>query len=118
MYSLCPHCQSQIEAAQGLEHQGTGTGVHILYIDSPAESPGIIDAYVERLGISSSATTPILLDKDGSLARAYGIAYYPATILIDSHGIVTHVWIGETGSSALRSAVDQMVYADTGSRRG
>ena len=25
MYSLCPHCQSQIEAAQRLKQQGTGT---------------------------------------------------------------------------------------------
>ena len=100
MYSLCPHCQSQIEAVQELEHQGTATNIRILYIDSPAESPSIIDAYAERLGIGGDDKTPILMDKDGSLARAYGIAYYPATILIDAHGIVQHVWIGETGSSS------------------
>jgi peroxiredoxin len=116
MYSLCPHCQSQIEAAQELEHQGTGTNIRVLYIDSPAESPSIIDAYAERLGIGTDAT-PILMDKDGSLARTYGIAYYPATILIDSRGIVQHVWIGETGSSALLSAIDQ-VHAESSNRSG
>jgi peroxiredoxin len=118
MYSLCPHCQSQIEAVQGLKHQGTATNIRILYIDSPAESPSIIDAYAERLGIGGSDTTPILMDKNGSLARAYAIAYYPATILIDAHGIVAHVWIGETGGSVLRSAIDQTTYADTNSRSG
>jgi peroxiredoxin len=118
MYSLCPHCQSQVEAVQGLDHQGTGNGVRILYIDSPAESASIIDAYAERLGIDSSNEAPILMDKNGSLARAYGLAYYPATILIDTHGIVVHVWIGETGSSALRSAIDQTAYAETNRRSG
>jgi peroxiredoxin len=118
MYSLCPHCQSQIEAVQELEHQGTATNIRILYIDSPAESPSIIDAYAERLGIGSTDATPILMDKDGSLARTYGIAYYPATILIDDHGIVQHVWIGETGSSALLSAIDQTAHAESSNRSG
>jgi peroxiredoxin len=118
MYSLCPHCQSQIEAAQGLEHERTAAGVRILYIDSPAESPSIIDAYAERLGIAGSDATPILMDNGGSLARAYGITYYPATILIDAHGTVAHVWIGETGSSALHSAIDRPARAETAAGRG
>jgi peroxiredoxin len=118
MYSLCPHCQSQIEAAQGLEHEGTAAGVRILYIDSPAESPSIIDAYAARLGIGGSDTAPILMDNDGSLAGVYGITYYPATILIDAHGIVAHVWIGETGGSALHSAIDRLARAETAGGQG
>jgi peroxiredoxin len=118
MYSLCPHCQSQVEAVQELQHYGTAAGLQIIYIDSPAESPSIIDAYAERLGIGSSATTPILLDKDGSLARAYGITYYPASILIDGHGIVQHVWIGETSGTALRSAIDRLARTETAGGQG
>jgi peroxiredoxin len=105
VYSLCAHCLSQIQVTKGMAGQQVTGGLRIIYIDSPAESPGIISAYVERLGIEDSAT-PILLDDDGALAQGYGIVYYPTTILIDSDGIVRQVWTGETGSDTLRSAID------------
>ncbi|MGO8950560.1 MAG: TlpA family protein disulfide reductase [Ktedonobacterales bacterium] len=104
MYSLCPHCLNQIEAVQELETQKATDGLRILYIDSPAESAGIISAYAERLGIESPAT-PILLDPNGALAQTYGIVYYPTTVLIDARGIVRQVWTGETTSDSLSSAI-------------
>jgi peroxiredoxin len=96
VYSLCPHCLSQIQVTRGMAGQQVTGGLRIIYIDSPAESPGIISAYAERLGIEGPAT-PILLDTNGALAQAYGIVYYPTTILIDPEGIVRQVWTGETG---------------------
>jgi len=78
-----------------------------VYIDSPAESAGIISAYAERLGIEHPST-PILLDRNGTLARKYGIVYYPATILIDARGIVRQVWIGETTGDSMSSAIKQL----------
>src|SRR5215469_8528996 len=78
MYSLCAHCLSQIQVTKGMAAQQAAGGLRVIYIDSPAESPGIISAYAERLGIEDSAT-PILLDDDGALAQAFGIAYYPTT---------------------------------------
>jgi peroxiredoxin len=100
MYSLCPHCLSQIQVTKGMAGRQVTGGLRIIYIDSPAESPGIISAYAERLGIEGP-TTPILLDHDGALAQAYGIVYYPTTILIDPDGIVRQVWTGETGQLTL-----------------
>jgi peroxiredoxin len=107
MYSLCAHCLSQIQVTKGMAGQQVAGGLRIIYIDSPAESPGIVSAYAERLGIENPAT-PILLDGKGALARAYGIVYYPTTMLIDSEGMVRQVWTGETGSDALRSAIDRL----------
>jgi alkyl hydroperoxide reductase subunit AhpC len=105
MYSLCAHCLSQIQVTKGVAAQPAAGGLRIIYIDSPAESAGIISAYAERLGIESLAT-PILLDDEGALAQAYGIVYYPTTVLIDPKGIVRQVWTGETSSDTLRSAID------------
>ena len=105
VYSLCAHCLSQIQVTKEMTGQQVTGGLRIIYIDSPAESPGIISAYAERLGIEDSAT-PILLDDDGALAQAYGIVYYPTTVLIDPAGIVRQVWTGETSSDTLRSAID------------
>jgi peroxiredoxin len=100
MYSLCPHCLSQIQVTKGMAEQQEAGGLRIIYIDSPAESPAIISAYAERLGIEGPAT-PILLDANGTLAQAYGIVYYPTTILIDPAGVVRQVWTGETGQLTL-----------------
>ena len=100
MYSLCAHCLRQIQVTKAMAEQQVTGGLRIIYIDSPAESPGIISAYAERLGIEGTAT-PILLDANGTLAQAYGIEYYPTTILIDAKGIVRQVWTGETGQLTL-----------------
>jgi peroxiredoxin len=104
MYSLCAHCLSQIQVTKEMAGQQVTGGLRIIYIDSPAESAGIISAYAERLGIETPAT-PILLDNDGTLAQVYGIVYYPTTILINPEGIVRQAWTGETGSDTLRSAI-------------
>ncbi len=74
-------------------------------INSPAESSGIIAAYAQRLGI----TAPVLLDKSGRVAANYGIASYPATVLVDGNGTVREVWIGETGVDSLRSAITPLL---------
>jgi peroxiredoxin len=103
MYSLCAHCLSQIDTVHELDAQDVSPGLRVLYIDSPAESPSIISAYAERLGIESP-TTPILLD-NGALAQAYGVRYYPTTFLVDARGIVRKVWTGETSGESLRSAI-------------
>jgi peroxiredoxin len=107
VYSLCAHCLRQIDTVHGLDIQGASPGLRILYIDSPAESTSIISAYAERLGIESPST-PILLDRNGALAQAYGVRYYPTTFLIDARGIVRQVWTGETSGDSLRSAIERL----------
>ncbi|GEM_PF-1099748 len=104
-YSLCPHCLDQAAAVQTLAAQETVHGLGVFYINSPAESSGIIAAYAQRLGI----TAPVLLDKSGRVAANYGIASYPATVLVDGNGTVREVWIGETGVDSLRSAITPLL---------
>ena len=117
MFSLCPHCLNQIEAVKSVNTETATGGLRILYIDSPAESPGIISAYAQRLGIENPST-PILLDPSGALARTYGIIYYPVTILIDARGIVRQVWTGETGSGTLRTAIKLLASSNSTSENG
>ena len=117
MFSLCPHCLNQIEAVKSVNTETAAGGLRILYIDSPAESPGIISAYAQRLGIESPST-PILLDPSGTLARRYGIVYYPVTILIDTRGIVRKAWTGETGSGTLRTAIKSLAGNYSASENG
>lgn len=106
-YSLCPRCLSATLAARDLQTREAGRGLGALYIDSPAETPGIADAYFQRLDI----TTPILLDSGGSVAARYGIGYYPAVVLIDAHGAVRYIATGETNIHTLATALDALLSA-------
>lgn len=104
-YSLCPRCLSVTLAARAAQARFASRGLDALYIDSPAETPGIADAYFQRLGV----TTPILLDSNGAVAARYGIGYYPAVALIDTHGVVRSVATGETATRALARALDALL---------
>ena len=106
-YSLCPRCLSVTTAAHDLQAREAGRGLGALYIDSPAETPGIADAYFQRLGV----TAPILLDSNGSVAARYGIGYYPAVVLMDAQGTVRYVATGDTDPGALARALDALLSA-------
>lgn len=52
-------------------------------------------------------TDPVLLDNDGEVAARYGIAYYPALVLIDGQGIVRNIWTGEIDATTLHTGILQ-----------
>ena len=104
-YSLCPHCLAETQAVQQLERRYAAQGVRVAYIDSPAEATGIAVAYQQRLTLSD----PLLLDANGSVAGRFGIHYYPATVVIDAHGMVRRVEAGETTPQALQRDIEEVV---------
>jgi peroxiredoxin len=108
-YSLCAHCLAETAAVAQLESRYGPMGLRVLYIDSPAESPGIIAAFAQRVGVDA----PVLLDTGGALAQHYGIQAYPAALLIDGNGVVRAQWTGETGTTALRAALTAILPAGT-----
>lgn len=101
IFSLCPRCSSEAEAVSALARQ---RGLDLVVVDSPAETPGIANAYAARLGLSG----PILLDDSGALAARLGITVYPALLLVDARGIVRDVWIGETPTTSVAAAVARL----------
>lgn len=108
-YTLCIHCLLQMQTTHMVA--SSIAGLHSVYIDSPAERPNLPDVMMVRLGIAD----PVLLDTDGKVAARYGIAYYPALVLVDGHGIVRHIWTGEVDAATLRAGITQMLMA-SGSR--
>lgn len=102
-YTLCAHCLLQIQQTHAVASEFSG--LHIVYINSPAERPNLPDLMLRRIAVSD----PVLLDADGKVAARYGIAYYPALVLIDGHGIVRHIWTGEVDSATLQHGITQML---------
>jgi peroxiredoxin len=100
-YTLCTHCLLEMQSARDVT--GEFTGLRTVYIDSPAERANLPDMMMQRLGIAD----PVLLDTDGHVAARYGVAYYPALVLVDGQGIVRDIWTGETGAAILRAGIQQ-----------
>lgn len=98
-FTLCTHCLLETKTLHDMAASYPNSGLQMLYIDSPGESPNIADAYVKRLGI----TTPILLDNGGKVAGRYGVRYYPTVLFVDGQGIVRTARIGEVSDAQLRA---------------
>ena len=104
-YSLCPRCLGELQTSRDLQSREANRGLGVVYLDSPAETPAIANAYFQRLGI----TAPVLLDSNGTVAARYGVQYYPAAVLIDAHGVVRLVATGETSAQTLTSAINRLI---------
>lgn len=107
-YTLCTHCLLQMQSTHTVA--AGFAGLHSVYIDSPAELPNLPDLMMRRLTI----TDPVLLDADGRIAARYGIAYYPALVLIDGRGIVRDIWTGEIDTTTLRAGIAQALATSRG----
>lgn len=105
IYTLCPHCLSETLTIESFAAANAHRGLRMLTIDSPAESPGIVAAYQQRIGLDA----PVLLDTSASVAGQYGIRYFPTIMLIDAHGVVQRVWIGEPDARTLTSALSALL---------
>lgn len=101
IFSLCPRCSNEAVAVSALARQ---RGLDLVVVDSPSETPAIADAYATRLGLSGA----ILLDRSGALATRFGLSIYPALLLVDRHGVVRDVWLGETPAQAVSAVVDRL----------
>jgi peroxiredoxin len=108
-YSLCAHCLAETAAVAQIETIYGPVGLRVLYIDSPAEPPGIIAAFAQRVGVDA----PVLLDTGGAVAQRYSIQTYPAAVLIDGKGVVRIQWTGETSTTVLRAALTAILPART-----
>lgn len=116
-YSLCPRCLQETQTAAAIAGDASPSGARVLLIDSPAESPAIVAAYLQRVHVAKSGVS-VLLDVHGDAARAYHVDLYPTAVLIDSHGVVRAVWVGETSAEALRTALDRLADGTAGRSNG
>lgn len=99
--TLCIHCIAGVQAANATSAASSRPAVDVVYIDSPGENAEITGQFMARLRIDPQ----VLLDAHGRVATRYSVSYYPTLMLVDSHGIVRNVWIGEPTVDDLRAAI-------------
>lgn len=91
----CTPCKQEIPL---LERYATAhRQVAVVGIDE-LEQGAIVMPFLRQLGV----TYPVVLDGDGSVGRAYGVAGLPTTVVISSTGIVRAVHLGSLTERDLR----------------
>jgi len=97
--SWCEPCRAEMPSLQRLAAMHAHELV-VLAVNFK-ESAATVQQFVQRTGL----TLPVLPDPQGSVARAWGVAIFPSTVLIDARGKVRSVLRGEldwTGADAQR----------------
>lgn len=70
----------------------------VLTVATQSGDAAAVRAYQAEHGLE----LPVLVDEDGSLARAYGVRGVPASFVLDRDGRIRHVEVGYTSETGLR----------------
>jgi peroxiredoxin len=85
----CPSCRAEMPEIEAFRQQHEGDDVVILGIDL-GETAEEVRGYVESQGFGWT----FLLDRDGTVAKAYGVKTIPASFFIDRKGIIRATVVG------------------------
>ncbi len=96
--SWCEPCRSEMPAIAEARTVHRHTGLEVLAVNLRDQERGRdVQRFVEESGLSF----PILLDAKGKVRRLYRIRAVPATIFVDSSGIVRFIHAGPLTTPAL-----------------
>ncbi len=85
----CVPCNDEAPFLKTIVPKLQAQGIQYISINAAAESPGDIDAFNQKYGI----TFPGVQDTvTGSTAVAYGVATIPVTVFINREGIIKAMW--------------------------
>ncbi len=88
--SWCEPCRTEMPSLELLETRHRQTGLRVLAINF-RETDATVRRFVEQTGLSLT----VLRDRDGGVAKAYGVRIYPTTVAIDASGRARFMVIGE-----------------------
>lgn len=81
----CPPCVEEIPSLNRLKDKMAGLPFELISINYTEERQDIID-FMKKVNVEF----PILLDKDGRLAKEYNVITYPSTFIIDKQGKIKY----------------------------
>lgn len=96
----CPPCRLETPALASAFADLRGQNVAFLGVDTTEEAP-IVRAFVTARGVGY----PQAIDRDKRFARAYDVAYFPTTYVIDARGILRARYIDVLGAPQLVALV-------------
>jgi peroxiredoxin len=103
----CPPCRAEMPAIQRAYDAYKDQGFAVLAVNSTIQDTfADIAPFVQKYEL----TFPILLDRDGSVTRAYRITSLPTSFFIGRDGIIREVVIGGPMAEALlRARIENLI---------
>lgn len=89
--SWCEPCRAEMPSLELLATRFESQGLQVQAVNH-RETDGAVRRYLDQSG----CTLPILRDRDGAAARAYGVRIFPSTVVIGRNGRAAFTVVGET----------------------
>jgi thiol-disulfide isomerase/thioredoxin len=88
--SWCEPCRSEMPSLELLATRHEAQGLQVLAVNHRET-----DAAVRRFMEATALSLPVLRDRDGGAAKAFGVRTFPSTVAINRRGQVLSIAIGE-----------------------
>jgi peroxiredoxin len=87
----CPGCIEEMPHMQQMYREYAAKGFETIAVAMNYDPPNYVQAYVKK----NALPFPVVLDSDGSIAKAFGdVALTPTTFLIDREGNIVKRYVG------------------------
>ncbi len=100
----CPFCESEMKNIEPVYRQKQERGLVILAINVRQDRKTAA-AFISKLNISYD----VLLDRDGEVARRYGVIALPTTFIVDRQGNLYTRILGESTSELFHKIVEELL---------
>jgi len=97
--SWCEPCRAEMPALQQLAREHAAGGLQVLAVNY-RETEGAVRRFIGATGLE----LPVLLDREGAAAKAFGVRIFPSTIAIDRRGQARFVVRGEFDWASAQAA--------------
>jgi thiol-disulfide isomerase/thioredoxin len=88
--SWCEPCRTEMPSLQQLALQHQAQGLQLMAVNFKEG-----DAAIRRFLAATALDLPVLCDRDGAVAKAFGVHAFPSTVAIDRQGRVRFIVVGE-----------------------
>lgn len=88
--SWCEPCRAEMPSLEALADRHAADGLRVFAVNFREG-----DAAVRRFVDGTGLRLPVLRDRDGSAARAFGVTLFPSTVGVDRRGRVKALALGE-----------------------
>jgi thiol-disulfide isomerase/thioredoxin len=88
--SWCAPCRAELPSLELLETRHEAAGLRVLALNF-RETDAALRRFMDETGL----TLPVLRDRDGAVARAYGVRVFPSSIAIGRDGRASFSVVGE-----------------------
>lgn len=101
--SWCASCKEEMKALEKAYRAGGDRGFNVMGINVYQDKENV-EKFVQELGL----TFPILLDREGEVAKAYNVFGIPVSYVIEPSGIVKEKYLGGLSQEQLKEIIDNI----------